>query len=83
MPLVVYVSSAKAKLDRPPDKFRPPSMSIWRAVWINLEGGLKIATPHSTFYQFQSNKKRPIGQFAGYNIPTSLINTGDVGISNV
>ena len=25
MPLVVYVSSAKAKLDRPPDKFTPPS----------------------------------------------------------
>jgi hypothetical protein len=25
---------------------------------------------------------RPIGQNAGYNTPTSLIKTGDIGISN-
>lgn len=48
------------------------SITLMTMVLYNEDEALYYGKPHHF---------GPIGQFAGYNIPTSLINTGDVGIS--
>jgi hypothetical protein len=43
----------------------------------------EIDCGNAVYFVIMAHKFRPIGQFAGYDMPTSPINTGEESISNL